>query len=175
LVKPHHLVDSLAGCTIEGDLAMRSEGFMRDRRDSVDDLGKLARTLQFIDRTGLTPSRARKCYPKGNWDNRAPIADHDSCWYDAAARVHILVTQPYPGRASSHSDEQAAWDERHDWCTLQTNWGSVYGHGTEFFLLCPKDYAPVLKRKIAVLEQNGPAVSNDDVDGGGQPLERAAA
>lgn len=175
LLKPHQLVEYIGACAIENETTLRSGLSMRDRKDSIGDLTKLARALQFIDATGLKPSRARKCYPKGEWNNRPPIADHDSCWFDPEARVHVLVTEPYPGRASSHCEEQRAWEQRHGWQTLQTNWGSMYGHGTEFYLLCPAEYGERLKQKIASVERAGAAVQEEAVDASDEHVMRTAA
>lgn len=174
LVKPHQLVEYLGGCKIEGEILV-SDGSRRDQRDSQHDVGRLARALQFMDVTGLKPSRARQCYPKGEWDNRPPIADHDSCWFDPVARVHILMTQPYPGRELRRRDDHAAWEARHGWATIQTGWGSIYGFGTELYLLCPKAYAATLAEKLAALERSRAAVEDEAIDPGVRSEARAAA
>ena len=166
LLKQHQLVEYLGGCRIEGEASLISDGSMRDHEDSQHDVGRLARALQFMDVTGLKPSRARQCYPKGNWDNRPPIADHDSCWFDPEARVHILMTQPYPGREVRAREDHMNWEARHAWATIQVGWGSIYGFGTEFYLLCPKAYAPTLRAKVAQLEASQAAIEDEAIDPG---------
>ncbi|MCC4253903.1 hypothetical protein ACT9ST_25945 (plasmid) [Sphingobium limneticum] len=163
LVKPHQLVETLGGCRIDGEARLISDGSMRDREASIIDVARVARALQFMDATGLKPSRSRRCYPKGDWDNRPPIADHDSCWFDPEARAYVLVTQPYPGRAAMRSEVQAAWEARHGWRTFRSDWGSMYGFGTELYLLCPPAYADLLGRKLADLGAGPDAITNEDV------------
>jgi hypothetical protein len=174
LVRPHQFVGYLSGCTLEGDAMIIVDGFMRDRRDSRTDLGRVARALQFMDATGLKPSRAQRCYPKGRWDNRPPIADHDHCWFDPDGGVHLLSTEPYPGRATMYLAEQTDWQERHDWQCVRTEWGSMHGFGTEFFLLCPTAYAIILRKKLAALERSPAPISDDAVDDGGSRAKRIA-
>ena len=168
MVRPQHLVENLNGCQLEGGSLVVSSGWMRDGRESIYDVGKVARTLQFMDATGLKPSRARRCYPKGDWDNRPPIADHDNCWFDPESKVHILSTEPYPGRAQWRDPDQEAGEEKHRWATFRVDWGSVYGHETDLYLLCPDSYAATLRRKVAALETSLPAVRDDDLDVGQQ-------
>jgi hypothetical protein len=172
VVKPQHFIENLGGCRLDGDSLIVSDGWTRDGEQSVHDIGKIARTLQLMDATGFKPSRARRCYPKGEWDNRPPIADHDNCWFDHDAKAHILSTEPYPGRAEWRDPQQKAWEEKHGWATIRVNWGSVYGHGTELYLLCPDAYAPTLRAKVAVLEASPSAISDDDLDAGAE--QRAA-
>jgi hypothetical protein len=59
-----------------------------------------------------------------------------------------------------------AWEARHGWQTMQTQWGSVYGFGTEFYLLCSNAYAPILRSKVARLERSPAAIGNEAVDPG---------
>ncbi|MEN3747960.1 hypothetical protein TPR58_12355 [Sphingomonas sp. HF-S3] len=174
LVRSHQLAGYLGGCTILGENVLVSDGFMRDRKETQIDLGKIARALQFMDATGLKPSRAKRLYPKGRWDNRPPIADHDHGWYDPEARVHVLSTEPYSEHAEERP-EQKAWEQRHGWTTLRVEWGSIYGFGTELLLLCPQDYAPTLRRKVARLEQFPAAIRTDDIPvEDGMPRQNAA-
>lgn len=96
---------------------------------------KAARALEFIDITGLKPSIARKCYPKGSWYNRPSIADHDQCWFDPASRTHILTTEPYPDRSEIKLNELKLWEEKHAFKATRINWGSIYGSGTNLWLI----------------------------------------
>jgi hypothetical protein len=158
LVRPHQLVGALGGCTIDGGNRLISNTFMRDSKGSQADVGRLARTLQFINATGLKPSRARSCYPGREWSNRPPIADHDTCWFDPEARAHVLVTEPYPDRALRRAENQTAWEKLHGWSVVPTQWGSMYGYGTDLILVCSNSYRNVLKRKIALLERSRSAI-----------------
>src|SRR3546814_14320661 len=91
-----------------------------------------------MDATGLKPSSARRCYPTHEYDSRPPVADHDHCWFDPDARVHILSTEPYPGRSERGEPRQIEWERRHGWSTMYVDWGSIYGNGTEFIFVAPQ-------------------------------------
>lgn len=174
LVRTDQLVGYLGGCAIQGGNVLVGDGFMRDQEETQIDIGKMVRALQFMDATGLKPSRAKRLYPKGRWDNRPPIADHDHGWYDPEARVHVLSTEPY----SHHADqrpEQKAWEQVHGWTTMRVEWGSIYGFGTELYLLCPQDYGPVLRKKLARLEQSSSAIRTEDIPLEGAGLRQEAA
>lgn len=161
LVQRHHLVGYLGGCATRPGDVLVSDGFMRDRRATQIDLGKITRALQFIDVTGLKPSSTHP-YPRRRWTNRPPIADHDFGWYDPETRTHILSTEPYSDHAE-RDPEQKAWEERHGWATIRVEWGSIYGFSTEMLLLCPKDYAPTLIRKAARLDRSAPPIRTEDI------------
>lgn len=174
LIRPHHLAGYLGGCEVREPSVLLSDGFMRDREDTRIDFGKIARALQFMEVTGLKPSRARRLYPKGRWENRPPIADHDHGWFDPEARVHLLSTEPYREHAE-HSAEQKIWEQRHGWATLPVKWGSIYGFSTSLYLLCPEYYAPTLLSKIDALEGSRPAIRTDSISIDlGWPLRKLA-
>jgi len=135
LVKPHHLVGYLGGVTMDDENGLI--GY--DRAEDLDHarmlICRLARTLQFMVATGLKPSRSSRCYPKGDWHNRHPGADHDTAWYDPATRTHILTDEPYPGRHQMYREENKLWCERHQFEIVKSRWASVYGLGTELYLV----------------------------------------
>jgi len=163
LVRPHHLTGYLGACRIKDAEIIERSGQQRHASETQWYIGRIARALQFMDATGLRPSDARRCYPQADWDNRPPVADHDHCWFDPVARVHILSTEPYPGRSERDMAEQAAWENRHGWKTFYVNWGGIYGNGTELILCCPDAYADSLKQKVGRLERSPAAVRDEDV------------
>ena len=162
LLRPNHLVEYLGGCEITGSQILVSDGGTRDVEETRIDLGKIARALQFIDATGLKPSRAKRIYPKGSWYDRPPIADHDHGWYDPETRTHVLSTEPYRDDAAT-LPEQQAWGEKWGWATLPVAWGSIYGFGTTLYLMCPMAYLPVLREKVARLEAGPVAVDTEAI------------
>lgn len=159
LVRPHHLTGYLGGSTIRGDAIVEREGQQRHEDETRWYIARIARTLQFMDATGLKPSSARKCYPNGEWDNRPPIADHDHCWFDPVEGVHVLTTEPYPSRSEYRSAEQGDWETKHGWRTLHSAWEGIYAFDTEFYLCCPQTYAATLRQRIKRLEAGPAAVS----------------
>lgn len=163
IVKPNKMDGYLGGCFIDANQQVVIDGFMRDRSSSLRDVMRIARVLRFMDLTGLKPSSAAKRYPKGKWDNRPPIADHDHCWYDPDARVHFLMTEPYPGRADMNRDEHAAWERKHGWRTIRIDRPSLYGFGTELYTICPHAYGGTLEQRLAPFLADREAIHVEDV------------
>ena len=77
--------------------------------------------------------------------------------------MHLLSTEPYPGRSEQNAKAQAKWERRHGWATFFVNWGGIYGNGTELILCCPQAHAETLKRIVAQLEASQRAVNDSDV------------
>jgi hypothetical protein len=148
LVRPHHLVGYLGGCKFSEnvDLVLPSGGYMRDdARYAMRRLQRVARALMFMDVTGLRTSSARRCYPKGKWDNRPPGADHDHSWYHPPTQQYVLTTEPYPGHFAKHEIE--AWAMRHGYELLVAKHDSIYGFGTEQWLAATAK-APLNLKKL---------------------------
>jgi hypothetical protein len=57
---------------------------------------------------------------------------------------------------------------------IWVEWGSIYGFGTELYLLCLRDYAPVLQNKLAHLEQSSAAIRTADIPVEGRRLRQDA-
>ena len=163
LVKPHHLVGYLGSSKLRNGGVVERVGDQQDASQTQWFIARIARALQFMDVTGLKPSRSRRCYPRGLWDARPPIADHDHCWFDPEAKVHVLSTEPYPGRSERRDADQQRWEQEFGWTTTLVDRESIYGSSTELYLCCPSSYAGVLARKVARLERAGPAVKDKDV------------
>lgn len=138
LIKRHHLVGYLSGSEVRDDDTLIGHGRADDRDHASLEACRLARAVQFMAATGLKPSRSRRGYPRGRWDYRHPGADHDKCWFHPETRTHLLTDEPYPGRATSYAAERSAWCEKHGWDFVQAAWGSIYGYGTELYLLAPR-------------------------------------
>jgi hypothetical protein len=61
------------------------------------------------------------------------------------------------------SENQAAWETKHGWRAFRSEWGSMYGFGTELHLLCPPAYADILGGKLADLGAGPDAITNEAV------------
>ena len=85
----------------------QSQDYARNR------LATAERSLRFMERTGLRPSRDyRKAYPEKAYDNRLPNTDHSTDWVDPATGQVIVVDEPYSGVPDE--DKRAAWAVRHN-------------------------------------------------------------
>ncbi|MES1973345.1 MAG: hypothetical protein V4472_12880 [Pseudomonadota bacterium] len=116
---------------------------------------EVARTLQFIDATGLKPSDARRPYPKGRFDNRVPNQDHASVWWDPVHRRHVLADEPYVRPEDPISEERLAWAKRYGWEIVKPAWGSIYwtDGGCWLFLMTDRAKGPSLKPLADALEK----------------------
>ncbi|MGF7151881.1 hypothetical protein FHS96_005549 [Sphingomonas zeicaulis] len=171
LIKLHQLEGYLGGCTLPHATRVDVDGFMRDKSASRQDVMRVARALQFMDATRLKPSGSQRRYPKGKWDNRPELADHDHGWYDPEARVHLLMSEPYRGD-SAESPAHLAWEQRHGWRTIKVERTSIYGLGTELFLMGPEHYLPTLAAKVARLMRSPDPLAPEAVETTEHPLPR---
>ncbi|TIX18813.1 MAG: hypothetical protein E5V35_34290, partial [Mesorhizobium sp.] len=80
-----------------------------------------ARVLQFMDITGLRPSKAR-VEPRGGYSARLPGHDHGSVWFDPVAKHHVGADEPYSGSALSKMAERDAWARQHNWSLAKPDW-----------------------------------------------------
>ena len=105
----HFVCDSIA----------QTQDYARDRLSTAE------RSLRFMERTGLRPSRDyRKGYPKGSPSNKLPNADHSTDWVDAATGQVIVVDEPYGGVPDE--EKRAEWAARHNWRIAKTSWPGMY-------------------------------------------------
>lgn len=88
-------------------------------------LATAERSLRFMERTGLHPSREYlKAYPEKSYENRMPDSDHSTDWVDPATGQIIVIDEPYSGVPDE--DKRAAWAARHNWCIAKTSWPGMY-------------------------------------------------
>lgn len=96
-----------------------SQSYARERLCTAE------RTLRFMQRTGLLPSRdPRKAYPNGSIDDELPHSDHATLWVDPASGQFILIDEPY-ARAPDEV-ARAAWAIRTGWRVVKTSWPGMY-------------------------------------------------
>ena len=90
------------------------------------DVLKMARTLRFMEATGMKPSSAsRRIYPGGDYEKRPPGADHSSAWYDPATKEHCLIDEPYEA-AESRRRTRPEWARVHAWRVEKADWDGMY-------------------------------------------------
>lgn len=96
-------------------------------RAALDIACGAARVLQFMDITGLQPSKAH-IEPGAEYLARLPGRDHGSAWYDPVAKHHVGADEPYAGSAASK--ERDAWARRHNWSLARPEWAGMYYPGS---------------------------------------------
>jgi hypothetical protein len=86
-----------------------------------------ARVLQFMDVTGLRPSRStRRIYPGNSSRNRIPGADHTHAWYDPKTRGYLMTDEPYESRAEELLGKRMQWAQTHDYDVHKVGWLGMY-------------------------------------------------
>jgi hypothetical protein len=131
-----------------------------------------ARTFQFMEVTGLRPSKAhRRTHPAGDYSSRIPGADHDSAWFDPVARQHIAVSEPYQAAAKHHGAERAAWTKSHNWEIAATNWRGMYNPdgGCELYLAADASKGYSLAPIVAKLDAAPDPIIEANWDGQSLP------
>jgi hypothetical protein len=156
LVRPHHCQGYLGGVRIEDGNQLIGYDAAQAERHAHQELCRYARVLQFMDATGLKPSRSHRGYPKSRWENRKPNSDHDHHWFDPVKRGYVVTDEPYPGRTSLDDQEVAEWKLEHSYDVVQSRWQSVYGLGTELYFV-GKSAGPVDVNELARRLESSPA------------------
>jgi hypothetical protein len=160
LVRPHHFKGYLSGARVEGPHILVGYGAEESPHYAQRELCRYARALQFMDATGLKPSRGSRGYPKGRWAHRKPNSDHDTVWFHPEARIYVVTDEPYPGHTSLTDEKVLLWKAKHGFDVVQCHWHGIYGLGTELYLVGKadgpleiKDLARKLERRAAITEK----------------------
>ncbi|MBX3566321.1 MAG: hypothetical protein KF730_17310 [Sphingomonas sp.] len=163
LVRPHQLKGYLGGSKIIGEDHL--DGYDRgEDQDHARNLAcRLARALQFMDATGLKPSSGKRFYPKGSWYNRPPGVDHDHGWFEPETKTYLFTDEPY-GVGPETARQRADWCELHDFEILKSERMSVYGYGTELYLIAKRGTTLDLAGLLARLEASPPPISDKEWD-----------
>lgn len=161
LVRIHHLKGYLGGAQLQDDNRLHGYDKGEDQDHARNLACRLARALQFMDATGLKPSTGKRFYPKSDWHNRPPGVDHDRGWYDPETKSHLFTDEPY-GVGDETKTERDLWCERHGFDIVQANRPSVYGYGTDLYLIAKRGTGLDLRSVVAKLEGSPPPVSEKD-------------
>ncbi|WP_374275963.1 hypothetical protein [Brevundimonas sp.] len=109
---------------------------------------RAARTLQFMEATGLRPSASRlRHHPEGRWELRVPGYDHGTKWFSPLNRTYLLIDEPYGAR--DNDLERAEWAARYGRQIVRPPWGGMHNPdgGTVAYLIAEQgiDLANVCK------------------------------
>ncbi|WP_044552277.1 MULTISPECIES: DUF5623 domain-containing protein [Mesorhizobium] len=112
-----------------------------------------ARVLQFMDITGLQPSKAD--VERGAvYSARLPGRDHGSVWYDPVAKHHVGADEPYAASVPSKIAERDAWARQHNWSLARPEWaGMYYPEGCELYLYADTSKGYSLDRLLKALSK----------------------
>lgn len=132
-----------------------------------------ARTLVFMQATGLRPSSGRsRAYPRGDYGNALPGHDHASVWFDPATKAYVYVDEPYEGAVDHRVDERQAWSDKHGWAIARPQWKGMYNPdgGCELYLAADKTKGVDLAAAVAALNALPPPFVEADWDGRSEPM-----
>lgn len=141
----------------EGGLVDEHQSYSQDRTRT--DVRRIVRTLQFIDATGLVPSRGHsRAYPSDYNDRRPPGADHTHGWYHPPTKSYVMVDEPYAPAVPGHEPQREAWAVRHGRRIVRPAWAGMYNPdgGSALFLIAETRYGFDLDAAAAALGKLDP-------------------
>lgn len=129
-----------------------------------------ARTLQFIEVTGLIPSNAKRSFPRGQPQNRMPGSDHDTAWFDPIAKTYVRTNEPYS--RTGVTPEQQRWASQHGWAVVASPWKGMYrpDGGSSLFLASDTSKGYSLEPIILKLADAQAPIVVANWDGESKPL-----
>ena len=84
-----------------------------------------ARTLGFMDETGLKPATAHAArVAKRDQAETLPRCDHVTFWTDPATNQLVMIDEPYTDPVVT--DERRAWSQRQGWDLQVSKWPGMY-------------------------------------------------
>ncbi|QBB69357.1 hypothetical protein ELE36_02625 [Pseudolysobacter antarcticus] len=89
-----------------------------------------ARTLAFMDATGMVPSnRVKMAYPGGNRRDLIPYMDHESIWIDPVTLRYLVVDEPYEGRLMREDTSRMDWAQASGYDVRTPQWAGIHNPG----------------------------------------------
>ncbi|MDT8990573.1 hypothetical protein RQP54_06805 [Curvibacter sp. APW13] len=139
---------------------------IRSSQDSArQTINQVARVLQFMDATGLRPSRShRRIYPGNTSQNRIPGADHTRAWFDPATRAFLMTDEPYDFAIERRVNERAQWADRHKYQVLKAKWQGMYAPdvGSRLYLVGNVTQSIALGKMLAAIDKLPDAFCGDN-------------
>jgi hypothetical protein len=172
LVKPAHLKRGLAGFRF-GAADHLTHDYLADSQSEARRWAcAAARTLAFMEATGLRPSAGRsRAYPRGDFQNAVPGMDHSSVWYDPVTRAHVLADEPYHRAVKDIYEDRLAWARRHGWEIVKPSWRGMYypDGGSVLYLAADKAKGCSLVPIVTALDALPPPMVEADWNGVSAP------
>lgn len=112
-----------------------------------------ARSLRFMEATGLQPVSLQKHRNMMRELDRLPGRDHVSQWFDPSTDSCILLDEPYARAIGGKADERQRWLEANNWVEAAPAWGGIYYPGETVPLLVSQDVALLQRTAVALSEQ----------------------
>ena len=163
LVKPHQLRGRMSGLRMVDNVCLKSRANpSSDQAMARWYACRTARTLQFMETTGLKPTDSLRAYPKSDWENRPYGADHDCQWYDPESRRYVLTDEPYPKSSPDTERKRAQWAEEHGYCIVQSRWFGIHNVITELYLIAKRADRAWIEALVQKLESSRAPLSEEN-------------
>jgi len=116
-----------------------------------------ARSLRFMEATGLQPVTTQAMREQANALRELPGRDHTSAWFDPATNAVLLLDEPYRASIVRQAQERAGWAATNGNRLLAPEWEGIYYPGECVPHLVSKD-AALVERVAAALSTLPPQV-----------------
>ncbi len=175
LVKPAHLTSArhLGAFKFAAADHLDHQNVASSQSDARGRACAAARTIAFMEATGLRPSAGRsRAYPRGDLSNAMPNRDHYSEWFHPQTKAYVFVDEPYLRAVEDKGGERAAWAERHGWVIGRPDWLGMYNPdgGCELYLAADKTKGFDVDAAVAALNALPAPFVEDDWDGRSEPM-----
>lgn len=140
------------------------------QEDARDAVCAAARTLAFMDITGLQPGRIGSAI-EGAHGNRLPCSDHAQRWRDRSGDLQVLTDEPYTASVKGHEAERASWATRNGLCIVVPPWSGMYNPdgGCTMFLIARTENASRLEAWNPAFARLAPGPTVADWQGASAP------
>nr|WP_319484742.1 hypothetical protein [uncultured Cohaesibacter sp.] len=173
LVTPYQLKNNslLSSCQIRANDHLQYLGhYVLSTKDkAMERCCDIARLIQFMDTTGLVPSKARqKALPKvaSVGDGSLPQKDHSSVWYQPETKKYLLADEPYETALHRNQTARQEWAEQFNFSIAQAKWkGMYFPHGgTVLQLISHKEKGVKLAPILSALAKCPAPVTPENLD-----------
>jgi len=169
LVKPHHLDGRLANFRLVNHDTLDGRTTLNCQESTAKWFAaRTARTLQFMDATGLKPcAKDSGIWPQRDINSRIPDGDHCVTWYHPELKKYVATDEPYHGVLRPDDPERRAWCEKYGYVLQPVIWGGMHNPdpgnvgGTRLYLIAKAADNVPLNTLAATLNRLPPPVGND--------------
>lgn len=169
LVRPHHLQGRLNAYKIIGTDTLAGQITIGGRESTAKWFAaRTGRCLQFMDATGLKPSRKHSnIWPDDDTDKRVPGADHYVVWYHPELETHVISDEPYHGHVRHHDPERRQWCDEHGYVIEPVTWAGMHNPapdgGTVLYLIAKAADRKIVRRLAELANQLPDVITEDAV------------
>ena len=149
-LKPGELTAARGLCEFRADAAdhLESRKDLADRAAARRAVCEAARTLQFMEVTGLRPLRGQ-VYRLTRGVDGMPRRDHASAWRDPDTQSVVVVDEPYSATIEGLLAERAPWAQGVGAAVGATSWAGMYYPGAATMFLTSLDGRAELLLRLA--------------------------